>query len=63
MPNKGRNSRATSTHEVVDIEAVYRAFSSGRPRAAAYMMWKWASMVALGVTVLYVVAHFVVKYW
>ncbi len=63
MASKDTNLRSSGEYSVIDITAVYKAMSTGRPRAAAYLMWKWASLVALGATAFYVVAHFVIKYW
>lgn len=50
-------------YDFADITGVYLAATRGDTRIAAFMLWKWASLVALGAMAFYVVTHFVVKYW
>lgn len=63
MANIDRISRPSGEHGFAGITGAYKAVSTGCPGKAAFLLLRWAAMVAVVVSVLYVVLHFVVKNW
>ena len=63
MANTDRISRPSGEHGFAGITGAYNAMCVGRARTAAFLLGRWAALVALGATALFVVVHFIIKYW
>lgn len=63
MADTDRARRPTRDEELAGITGAYKAVTSGCPGRAAYLMWKWSSLIALGVLSLYAAARIIVRAW
>lgn len=50
-------------HSFAGITGAYKAVTTGCPGRAAFILLRWAVIVALATTVLFVIAHFIIKNW
>lgn len=63
MTDTKRTPRSSSEHDFAGITGAYKAVTTGYPARAAYLMWRWASSVALAALLLYVVVGLFVRLW
>lgn len=63
MANFDRISRPSGEHGFAGITGAYKAVSTGCPGKAAFLLLRWAAVVAVASCVLYVAIHFIIKHW